>query len=128
MAALTFPLGVNYGTSALLDTTNLYEHELIFLSPSQMLTEMNATAVVHKVMLDRFMARLEELVAWVARGHTLVVLGLMPAPFSWAANNQVPQRTALEKLRPFDELILTLKSGSSIQAVPRVAGRGEGGL
>ena len=126
MPALTFQCGSVYGGSTLLDTTNLYEHELIFLSPSQLLAEMNAQAVVNKGILDRFIRRLGELVEWVERGHTLVVLGLMPAPFSWAANNQGPQRTALEKLKPFDALTLTFKSGNSIQAVPSVTALFEG--
>ena len=126
MASLTFPQGAAYGASTLLDTTNLYEHELIFLSPSQLFGEMNASNVVHKSMLDRFVSRLNELMEWVKRGHTLIVLGLMPAPFRWTGNNQVLQQSSLEQLKPFNSVTLTLKSGNSIQAVPGIAASFEG--
>jgi hypothetical protein len=109
MASLTFLQGAAYGASTLLDTTNLYEHELIFLSPPQLFGEMNASNVVHKSMLNRFVGRLNELVDWVQRGHTLIVLGLMPAPFRWADSNQVIQQSSLEQLKPFNSLTLTLK-------------------
>jgi hypothetical protein len=83
MASLTFKRGQAYGGSVLLDTTNLYEHDLIYLLWDELLAELNIKAVVHKGMLDRYIARLDELTEWVERGHTLIVLGLRPTPFTW---------------------------------------------
>jgi hypothetical protein len=61
MPSLNFKRGQAYGGSVLLDTTNLYEHDLIYLLWDELLAELNIKAIVPKGTLDLYIARLDEL-------------------------------------------------------------------
>jgi hypothetical protein len=119
MPSLMYPLanGQGYGSSPLVSTTNFYEHELIFFLPSELLTEMKVPQLVPDSVYVNVVSRMEELTKWVEAGHTLVVLGLHPAPFQFAMQNRASSEM-IENFQPFNRVQLTAKSGSSIQTAP----------
>lgn len=117
MSTLTFPPQgqSGYFSSPLLSTINFDEHELIFFLPANLLAEMRISQPVQKHIYDHVAARMAQLVKWVERGHTLIVLGLEPAQFHVA---NIGAKEGFGDFPPFDQIKLTQKSGSSIQAVP----------
>jgi hypothetical protein len=66
-------------------------------------------------------ARMAELVKWVERGHTLIVVGLTPRRYHWVGNGGALVEGAIEALPPFNKIKLTAKSGKSIRCAPQAA-------
>lgn len=120
MTTLFFPTGAGYSPSKLLSTMNLYEHEVLIISPSALLAEMKVGNSVSGNEHRAVTARMQELVKWVERGHTLIVLDLRPASYYWTESGRATN-TAIERLPPFNAIKLTPKSGSSIRCAPAVA-------
>jgi hypothetical protein len=118
-AALSWivPGATSVGGSPLLSTTNLYEHELIFLSPYALARELWATQQ-HYVQKDKHeaaVAKMAQLVEWVKKGHTLVALGPTPVPFSVVQYGRTLHEFSVECYSPLDLIKMTPKSGGSVQ-------------
>jgi len=120
MSTLLVRDGNDYLGKPLLTTMNLYEHEVLFILPGNLLTEMKANAAVTESVHESVAARMAEIVKWIERGHTLIVLGLSPAPY-WFNQGNDTSETAIEQLPPFNKVKLTAKSGASIRCSPAVA-------
>lgn len=118
-AALSWivPGSTSVGGSPLLSTTNLYEHELIFLSPSALARELWTTQhyFVQKDKHEAALAKMAQLSEWVKKGHTLVALGPMPVPFSIVQHGRTLGEFSVERYSPLDLIKMTPKSGSSVQ-------------
>ena len=110
-----------YSAVPLLSTMNLYEHEILLIRPSALFSELEARSVVSASRQQAVDKRMIELVKWVSRGHTLVVLGLTPQPYHWAQQRTSAVKTAIERLPPFNAVTLAAKSGSSVRPAPEFA-------
>jgi hypothetical protein len=104
----------------LLTTMNLYEHEVLMLFPGNLYSEMKAHQPVPVAIAKAVAARMDEIMKWVERGHTFIVLGLRPSAYHIVEKNQFSQ-VAIEQLSPFNKIKLTAKSGQNIRCSPAVA-------
>jgi hypothetical protein len=120
MPAIMIPSHQGYSGSPLLSTLNFDEHELIYLLPKELYGEMNAAQRVSDLSHMGATTRMGELLNWIERGHTLVVLGLSPAAYQWMSNRdgQV-YNGSIESLPVLNLVKTTAKSGRNVEPLDK---------
>jgi hypothetical protein len=121
MSTLIIPTKDGFTSSPLLTTMNLYEHDFLFLVPANLKGELKANQMVPEATHKAMAARMAELVQWVERGHTLVVLGLTPSDYHWQEPRGQAHKMSIENFPPFSNVKLTAKSGMSTRSAPAFA-------
>jgi hypothetical protein len=113
-------IGGSYGVSSeaipFLGTRNFNEANTLFLTWSSVANEVVKSG--HSLSFSVFSQlekRLAELNEWVARGHTLILIGSFSVPFVHVNKQNMAVSTRLEAFAPLNQVEFVVASGTRVQ-------------